>query len=113
MERILVPNFLAGKGKKREETAITVNWVMDGVDCCRVGFLPRAYALEGAIYDGVLCKVTEVFSKSDPSCAIREKWYQKKGFVRATVISALNERVPPIGSVETAAVAGMKGDYLP
>ena len=57
--------------------------------------------------------MTEVFSKSDPSCAIREKWYQKKGFVRATVISALNERVPPIGSVETAAVAGMKGDYLP
>ncbi len=46
MERILVPNFLAGKGKKREETAITVNWATDGVDCCRVGFLPRAYALE-------------------------------------------------------------------
>jgi hypothetical protein len=32
MERILVPNFLAGKGrKKREVTAITVNWVTDGV----------------------------------------------------------------------------------
>jgi len=56
MERILVPNFLAGKGrKKREVTAITVNWVTDGVDCCCVGFLPRAYALERAIYDGVLC----------------------------------------------------------
>jgi len=49
-ERILVPNFLAGKGrKKREVTAITVNWVTDSVDRCRVGFLPRAYALEGAI----------------------------------------------------------------
>ena len=114
MERILVPNFLAGKGrKKREVTAITVNWVTDGVDRCRVGFLPRAYALEGAIYDGVLCRVTEVFSKSDPSCVIREKWYKNKVFARATVISALNEHVPPIGSVETSAVAGMKGDYLP
>ncbi len=90
MERILVPNFLAEKGKIREETAITVNWVMGGVDCCRVGFLPPAYALEGAIYDGVLCQVTEVFSKSDPSRAIREKWYKNKGFARATVISALN-----------------------
>jgi len=41
MERILVPHFLAGKGrKKREVTAITVNWVTDGVDRCRVGFLP-------------------------------------------------------------------------
>ena len=78
MESILVPNFLAGKGKKREETAVTLNWVMDDVDRCRVGFLPRAYALEGAIYDGVLCQVMEVFSKSDPSCVIREKWCKNK-----------------------------------
>jgi hypothetical protein len=113
MERILVPNFVARKGKKRRETAITVNWVTDGVDRCRVGFLPRAYALEGAIYDGVFCQVTEVFSNSDPSCGIREKWYKNKGFAHATVISTLNEHVPPIGSVETAALAGMKGDYLP
>jgi hypothetical protein len=114
-ERILVPNFLALKEKKRYryETAITVNWVTDGVDRCCVGFLPRAYALEGAIYEGVLCRVTKVFSKSDPSCAIREKWHLNKGFAHATVISTLNKRVPPIGSVVTSAVAGMKGDYLP
>ena len=113
MERILVPNFLAGKGKKWEVTAITVNWVTDGVGRCRVEILPRAYALEGEIYDGVLCWVTEVFSKSDPTRASCEKLYKNKGFARAKVISALNERVSPIGSVETAAVAGMKGDYLP
>jgi hypothetical protein len=114
-EKILVPNRLAVKGKKRYRyvTAITVNWVMDGVDRCHVGFLPRAYALEGPIYEGVLCRVTKVFSKSDPSRAIREKWLLNNGFAHATVISALNERVPPIGSVETSAVAGMKGDYLP
>jgi hypothetical protein len=112
MERVLVPNFLAGKGEKWEETTITVNWVTDGVDRCRVGFLPRAYALEGAIYNGVLCQVTEVFTKGDPSRAICEKWYKNKGFARATVISVLNERIPPTGSVDTAAVAGMKGDYL-
>jgi hypothetical protein len=94
-------------------TAITVNWVMDGVDCCHMGFLLRAYALEGAIYDGVLCQVTEVFLKSDPSCAIHEKWYKNKAFVHAMGISTLNKHVPPIGSVETVAVAGMKGDYLP
>ena len=57
--------------------------------------------------------MTEVFSKSDSSHVIREKWYKNKVFARATVISALNERVPPIGSVEKSAVAGMKGDYLP
>ncbi len=114
MERLLVPNFLAGKGrKKREVTAITVNWVTDGVNLCHVRFLPWAYAHEGAIYDGVLCWVSEVFLKSDSSRVIREKWYKNKVFARAMVISVLNERVPPIGSVETSAVAGMKGDYLP
>ena len=52
-ERILVPNFLACKGNTREETAITVNWVMDHVDPCRMGFLLRVYALDSAIYGGV------------------------------------------------------------
>ncbi len=114
-EKILVPNVLAVKGKKRYRyvTAITVNWVADGVDRCRVGFLPRAYALEGPIYEGVLSWVTKVFSKSDQSRAIRDKWLLNNGFAHATVISALNERLPPIGCVETLAVAGMKGDYLP
>ncbi len=114
-EKILVPNILAVKGKKRYlyVTAITVNWVVDGVGCCRVGFLPQAYALEGPIYKGVLCWVTKVFSKSDPSCAIRDKWLLNNGYAHATVISVLNKRVLPIGCVETLAVAGMKGDYLP
>jgi hypothetical protein len=74
-EKILVPNVLALKGKKRYRyvTAITVNWVADGVDRCRVGFLLQSYALEGPIYEGVLCRVTKVFLKSDPSRAIRDK----------------------------------------
>jgi hypothetical protein len=43
---------------------------MDGIDPCHVGFFPWAYALDGAIFDGVLCQVTEVFDKSDPFCGI-------------------------------------------
>ena len=46
-EQILVPNRL-GKGY-RKETAYTVNWVTDGQDCCRVGFLPRAYVAQGGL----------------------------------------------------------------
>ena len=52
-EQILVPNKL-GKGEK-EETAYTVNWVTDGQDRCRVGFLPHAYVAQGGLFDGVLC----------------------------------------------------------
>ncbi len=65
----------------------------DGVDCCRVGFLLRAYALNGEIYNGVLCQVADVFDKSDPYHTIEEKWHKNKGFARTTVISALNKCV--------------------
>ena len=65
-----------------------------------MGVLPRLYALDGAIYDGVLCHETEVFDKSDPSRAIHKKCYKNKGFGRTTVISALNERVQRKGGVE-------------
>jgi hypothetical protein len=61
-EQILVPNKLGRKGSMREETAITVNWVTDGVDRCRVGFLPKLYVATGSVYDGVLCQIVYVGS---------------------------------------------------
>jgi hypothetical protein len=46
----------------REETTITVNWVTDGVDRCRVGFLPKLFVATGLVYDGVLCQIVYVGS---------------------------------------------------
>ncbi len=43
MEQILVEAGFLEKGKMREETALTINWVSDGIDRCRIGFLPEAY----------------------------------------------------------------------
>ena len=117
-ERILVPNFLTGKGKTREETVITVNWAADGVDCYRVGFLLWMYALNGANYDVVHCQVMEVFGNNDPSCTICEKWHKNEGCVHVAVIcvrqvnSALNKCIHCKGGGETAAVGGVKGDYF-
>ncbi len=48
-EQILIPNKL-GKGEK-EEMAYTIDWVTDGHDRCRVGFLPCAYVVEGGMFD--------------------------------------------------------------
>ena len=93
----------------REETAITVNWVTDGIDRCRVGFLPRAYMLDDAIYNGILFQATEVFGKNDPSCAIHEKWNKNKGFARVKVISPLSDGVLSKGG-EMVAHKGIKGD---
>jgi hypothetical protein len=70
----------------KEETAITVNWVSNGIDCCRVDFLPRAFVVQGSIWDGVLCQVVEVFQKDNPSKLCCAKWHQNKGFACIAVI---------------------------
>ena len=87
-EQILVPNKL-GKGEK-EETAYTVNWVTDGQDRCRIGFLPRAYVEQGGIYDGVLCQVVRIGNESDNDKNERAKVRHSCGYACVQVISPLN-----------------------
>ena len=77
-------------GPGREEPAIVVYWVTDGIDACRIGFLPRHMNHHAARYDGVLGQVTETFSGGHHNHAIREKWHRNMGFCRAAVISPLN-----------------------
>jgi hypothetical protein len=88
-EQILVPNRL-GSGY-REETAYTVNWVTDGQDRCRVGFLPRAYVAQGGLFDGVLCQVVSIGNAFDDDHNERAKVKHACGYARAQVISPLNE----------------------
>jgi len=57
-EKIFVPNSYSSKEIMTEEPVITVNWVTEGFDRCCVGFLPRRYVPDAAIYDGVLCQMT-------------------------------------------------------
>ncbi len=86
-EQILVPDNIAGKGKMKEQTAITVNWVSDGIDCCRVGFLPQAYVAQGRLWDGVLCQVVSVGSLKDPCAYVRRKCHHYGGYARVSVVS--------------------------
>jgi hypothetical protein len=90
--QILVEDFKAGKGKMKEETALIVNWVSDGVNCCRVGFLPKAYVPHAKLWDGILCQVVFFGSTDDPSSVVRRKYHHYCGYARVAVISAL-----PIG----------------
>ena len=80
-------------GAMKEETAYTVNWVTDGQDRCRVGFLPRSYVAQGTLYDGVLCQVVSVGSKKSDNRIERAKCHHNCGFARAQVISPLNHEV--------------------
>ena len=88
-EQILVPNRL-GSGY-REETAYTVNWVTDGQDRCRIGFLPRAYVAQGGLFDGVLCQVVSIGNAFDDDHNERAKVKNACGYTRAQVIYTLNK----------------------
>jgi hypothetical protein len=85
-KQILVPAAIAEGGEMKEETAITVNWVSNGIVCYRIGFLPCAFVMQGSLWDGVLCQVVEVFGKDDPSKLCCAKWHQNKQFARVAVI---------------------------
>ncbi len=82
-----MPDAIVGGAKMKEETAITLNWVSDGIDCCCIGFLPHTFFVQESVWDGVLCQVVEVFQKDDSSKLCHAKWHQSKGFVHVAVIS--------------------------
>ena len=93
-EQILVESgFLGQQGRMREETALTVNWVSDGIDRCRVGFLPKAYVPHAKMWDGALCQVVYVGSADNPSSIVRQKFHHCCGYARLGVISVLDGEI--------------------
>jgi len=69
------------------ETVVSVYWVTDSVERCRVGFLPRFMVAKHANkVNGLLAQITEVFDNHHPSPAIREKVNQNFGFCHATIL---------------------------
>jgi hypothetical protein len=75
----------------KEETVIAAIWVTDGIDRCRVGFVPRHMVRHAAKYDGALAQVTRVFSSDQEVCdtAERRMFHKNKGYCRAVIISTL------------------------
>jgi hypothetical protein len=70
----------------REETAVAAYWVTDGVDLCRVGFLPRQYIKQADKYDGKLAQITEFLSESEsPYC--RHLSHRNRGMCHAAIIT--------------------------
>lgn len=69
------------------ETVVSAYWVMDSVERCRVGFVPRFMVVHHAdSLNGMLAQVTEVFDDHNPSAAIREKVYRNFGFCHAIIV---------------------------
>ena len=73
----------------KEDIALTVNWVSDGINRCHVGFLLKVYIPHAELWDGILCQVVFVGTADDPSSIVRRKCHHYCGYARAVVISAL------------------------
>lgn len=71
----------------KEEPAIAAYWVTDGVDRCRVGFLPKRYIKFKDNFDGKLAQVL-TFARDSENAAIRQKSEDNCGICRAAIISA-------------------------
>lgn len=68
-----------------EETAIAAYWVTDGVDRCRVGFMPRHYIKHSQSFDGGLVQVVELLRNSENSTQ-RRRSHKNCGMCICTVI---------------------------
>ena len=77
----------------KEETAIAVYWITDGMERCRVGFLQRHMVKHAARYDGALAQVTSVLDKQSGSKEERKMCTHIYGFCYATIITSLPEAV--------------------
>jgi hypothetical protein len=65
-----------------EETSIAAYLVSDGIDQCRVGFLPRHLVSHAKKYDGALAQITEVYSRESESASKRKKFLQIVGVLK-------------------------------
>jgi hypothetical protein len=76
-----------------EETALAAYWVTDGIDRCRVGFLPRHMVHHWKRHEGKIAQVIEVNADSD-SPAKRRHNNDNCGSCKAIFIETGRPRTP-------------------
>jgi hypothetical protein len=86
----------------REETAVAAYWVTDGVDLCRVGFLPQQYIKQADNkYDGKLAQITKFLLESEsPYC--RHLSHRNHGMCHAAIITGgpeFGEHMPTLKKI--------------
>jgi hypothetical protein len=76
----------------KEEMAIAVVWINDGIDHCHVGFLPCHMVKHAAKYNGAVAQVTRVFSGNPEACdsAERRQFHKNHGCCLTAIIAWLS-----------------------
>ena len=90
---------------QQEQSAIAAFWVSDGIDRCRVGYLPKAYVKNWRQYDGALVQVIEVYSAESDSPTKRQKFHRNHGLAVAVVISSAEPSSPVAKKQKTSSPA--------
>lgn len=75
----------------KEETALSVYWVTDGVDRCKVGFLPRHLVKHKQDYDGKIAQIVE-FLETSESPSDRAKSKRNMGVAVAALLEGGREK---------------------
>ena len=68
-----------------EESALAAYWISDGIDCCRVGFLPRHLLKDWQVYNGRIAQVVDIYEGSE-SPAKKRKNVRNYGCCEAVLI---------------------------
>ena len=72
--------------EEKEETAIAAFWVSDGVDRCRVGYLPKFHVKHWKLLEGALAQIIEVYHEDSDSPTKRQKRHRNSGCAVAALI---------------------------
>jgi hypothetical protein len=75
----------------KEETALAVYWVTDGIDRCKVGFLPRHLIKHKHEYDGKTAQIVEFLEASD-SPSDRAKSQRNMGVAIGALLEATTKK---------------------
>ena len=77
-----------------QQSAIAAFWILDGIDRCRIGYLPKAFVKNWKQYDGALVQVVEVYSGDSDSPMKRQKFHRSHGLAVAVIISSAEPCCP-------------------
>ena len=106
----------------KEESAIAAFWVSDGVDRCRVGYLPKFHVTHWKSLEGALAQITEIYTEDSDSPTKRQKHYRNSGCAIGAFISPPLLVCPPLSPTkkrkkhetrETSPDQESKDEYIP
>ena len=79
---------------QHKQSAIAAFWVSDGIDRCRVGYLPKAFVKNWKQYDGTLVQVIEDYSGDSDSPTKCQNFHRNHGLAVAVIISSAEPCCP-------------------